>query len=672
MNGWIESGNGVVFDYVKDTDIVVRTEQIDDAVVICNSASGSNAAIYVSQNNVGIGMRPRPFAAFDVTGSIFCDTKLELCSSSANHPITYPRFVAEPNRLFFSDKPNNTPVVIDGVSGLILTDDVVVRKTMGILSDYFSIPLIRVETSNIASDIDISGVTFKKFFNLDSHIYVEQTVTQIVQFTVLAGNVYRVTLVPPIPRKIVSKAVVRVSLIDRPAVTELDDHNNKSFTRIQLMTLAKIDEYNWNLKCTGIVNDLVLLVDEYVAISKTQLHNYQYVVQIRSVKLHEGFAVIHMASPSLKNALDIAEFASQSIMYIYHIDAPKNFLWQKEFNLNISFLVDSNKVGYYLRIENTNLVNMLSDNNNVENINAIDRITISDPELYSFSIRKTYVQNQKALLYINEQSVGLDIPTMFSGFYDIKYKLTGMPLLFKNITRLDECTLFVQCEGVQGYSFGDAMTIICNHIHDYKYLLMNDMTSNAWRLIRAEFGKGITIRCADKSIVDEMVAGEVIPRVVYVIPFKGREKPQSWHDSIVLNHGNIVFRDSDFTNPDTEIRYENNTLVVGPTVYISSDSVIADAPVIADGFIRVNDERLHLKTIDITDTSSDLEFINNLSLVEFDDIKRGVRSSGIDPPFRINGILSDGRTADDVKTVDMSDMLFRCIGAIQEISKKLV
>jgi hypothetical protein len=379
-----------------------------------------------------------------------------------------------------------------------------------------------------------------------------------------------------------------------------------------------------------------------------------------------------MASPSLKNALDIAEFASQSIMYIYHIDAPKNFLWQKEFNLNISFLVDSNKVGYYLRIENTNLVNMLSDNNNVENINAIDRITISDPELYSFSIRKTYVQNQKALLYINEQSVGLDIPTMFSGFYDIKYKLTGMPLLFKNITRLDECTLFVQCEGVQGYSFGDAMTIICNHIHDYKYLLMNDMTSNAWRLIRAEFGKGITIRCADKSIVDEMVAGEVIPRVVYVIPFKGREKPQSWHDSIVLNHGNIVFRDSDFTNPDTEIRYENNTLVVGPTVYISSDSVIADAPVIADGFIRVNDERLHLKTIDITDTSSDLEFINNLSLVEFDDIKRGVRSSGIDPPFRINGILSDGRTADDVKTVDMSDMLFRCIGAIQEISKKLV
>eukprot|EP00798_Chlamydomonas_sp_ICE-L_P011928 gene11927-15035_t len=169
-----------------------------------------------------------------------------------------------------------------------------------------------------------------------------------------------------------------------------------------------------------------------------------------------------------------------------------------------------------------------------------------------------------------------------------------------------------------------------------------------------------------------MVTGEVLPRVVYVIPFKGREKPQSWYDSIVLNHGNIVFRDSGFKNPDTGIKYENNTLVVGQTLNISSDSVIADAPIIANDFIRVNDERLHIKTMDILDTAKDLEFINKLSLVEFDDTKRGVKSSGIDIPFRINGILTDGRTTDDVKTVDLSDMLFRCIGAIQELSKKFV
>jgi hypothetical protein len=676
MNGWIESGSGVAFNNVKDTDIVIRTETIDDAVVICNTASGSNAAVYVTENRVGIGMIPRPFAAIDVTGSIFCDTKLELCASSASHPITYPRCVVEPNRMYFSDKPNNTPVVVDGASGLLLTDDVVVRKTVGVLSNSCSISLIRVETSSVASDIDISDVTFKKCFNLDSHICVEQTVTQIVQFSILVGNVYRVTLVPPIPRNIVSKTVVRVSRIDRPVLSELDDHNNKSFTRIRIIKLTKINNYVWDLACTGIVSDLVLLVDEYVAISKTQLHNYQHVVQIRSVKLHEGFVVLQMASPSLKNVLDLGLGLAQSFMFIYHIDAPKNLLWQKEFNLNISFVVDSNKIGYYLRIENTHLVNMLSENDNVENINAIDRITISDPpELYSFSIRKTYVQDKKALLYIDEQSAAFDdhIPTMFSGFYDIQYKLTGMPLLFKSITRLDECTLFIQCMGVQGYSFGDAMTIICNTAHSYQYLLMNDMASNAWRLIRAELGKGITVRCSEKAIVDEMMEGEVIPRVVYVIPFKGVEKPQSWHDSIVLNHGNVVFKDSGFGNPDTSIKYENNTLTVGPTVHISPSRVIADAPLIANDFIRVNDERLHLKTVDITDTSSDLEFINNLSLVEFDDIKRGVKSgSDTRVPFQVNGVLSDGRTTDDVKTVDMSDLLFRCIGAIQEISKKLV
>jgi len=672
MDGWIESGSGITFNNVKDTDIVMRTEKLDDAVVICNGEAGSNAAMYVTHNKVGVGMRPRPFAAFDVTGSIFCDTKLELCASSANHPITYPRCVVEPNRMYFSDKPNNTPVVIDGVSGLIMSDDVVVRKTVGILSDYFSIPLQRVETSSIASDVDMSDVTFNKFFNLDSHVCVEKTVTQIVHFTVLPSNVYRVTFVPPIPRNIISNSIVRVSLVDRPVISEIDNHNNKSFTRIQIITLTKVDDYNWKLKCSGIVNDLSSLLDEYVAISKTQLHNYQQVVQIRNVEFEDRSTVLHMASPSLKNILDLSDFEQLPVMFLYHIDAPKNSLWQKEFNMNISFVVDSNKVGYYLRIEKSHLVNMMSDNSNVENINAIDRITISDPELYSFNITKTFVQDQKALLYIDEQSSGSEIPTMFSGFYDIKYKLTGMPLLFKNITRLDECTLFIQCIGVQGYSFGDVMTIMNNHVHKYKYLLMNDMTSNAWRLIRVELGKGITVRCSDKSIVDEMVTGEVLPRVVYVIPFKGREKPQSWYDSIVLNHGNIVFRDSGFKNPDTGIKYENNTLVVGQTLNISSDSVIADAPIIANDFIRVNDERLHIKTMDILDTAKDLEFINKLSLVEFDDTKRGVKSSGIDIPFRINGILTDGRTTDDVKTVDLSDMLFRCIGAIQELSKKFV
>lgn len=669
MNGWIETGNDISFKHVKTTDVVIRTEQQDDAVVVCNGGSGDTAAMYVSQNNVGFGMRPRQFAAIDVAGSIFCDTKLELCSNSAQHPITYPRYVAEPNRMYFSDKPNNTPVVVDGVTGFVLADDVVVRKTIGVLSKPFSIPLKRVATSDVASDIDISDVTFKKYFTLDAFICIEQIVTQIVQFSVLEQGAYRVTLAPPIPSNIMSDSVVRAVLVDRPAMQEVDEYNNKSFTRIEINTLTKIDNYNWRIKCTGIINDMISLANEYIAISKTPIHNYQHIVQIRYVKFQDGFTFLHIASPSLKNTLDLTGF--ETLMYIYHIDAPKDFLWQKEFNLNISFVVDSNKIGYYLRIENTNLVDMMSDNGSMENINSIDKIIISEPEMYAFNITKTYVQNGKALLYIDEQSAGIEIPTMFSGYYDIQYKLTGMPIIFNTITRQDECTVFIQCTGVQGYSFGDAMTIICSNVHNYKYLLLNDTSNNAWRILKAELGKGLTIRCSDAQIVSQMI-DEAIPRVVYAIPFNGKQKPPSWHDNIVLNQGTLVFRDTEFKHPDTDIKYKNNKLNVGPSLNVSKSIVVADAPIIARDFIHVNDERLHANTLDITDTSKDLEFINHLSLVEFDGGKRGVRSSGVNVPFYTDGILSDGRSADDVKTLSVSDALFRCIGAIQELSKKFV
>ncbi len=405
-----------------------------------------------------------------------------------------------------------------------------------------------------------------------------------------------------------------------------------------------IDDYSCDIICNGITNDILMLVNEYVAVSTSEKHNYQQIVQVRSVKFADNIITINIASPSLKNKLDLSIF--DTTMFLYNIDAPIDFLWQTDYKVNISFVVDSLRSGYYLRIENTILINMLSNDQKLEDINAIDKIIISHPEAYSFNISKTYIQDNKALLYINEQSSISTIPTMFTGIYDIKYKITGMPLLFKNISQIDDYTIFINCEGVQGYSFGDVMTLMSSPYKNYDYLLLNDIVSHAWRIINVQLGKGITIRCSDKKIIDDMMIDPIIPRVVYVVPFTGRDKPKSWHDKIVLNQGDLVFKDSDFMYPDTNISYKNKTLSLSKTVQINDDSMTVDLPLKSKDFVKTYEkDKIILSN---SDTKLDLDYINNLQLEVLQNNEIGIKN---------------------MQNININNLLLKCIGAIQEISK---
>lgn len=642
-NGWIEPGYdhcSTTFKYVKDSDIVIRTENKNDAVVVCNGSEGT-ASIYVENNNLGIGMRPREFATVDVSGSIFCDTKIELCASDAEHPITYPKLVIEPQRIHFSNTPKYTSIVFDGRNGLLSSDYVLSKNVMGKISHFFFIPVKNVNTSETASDIVIDEYTFHKYFYLNQNIFIENVVTKIVQFSITQENEYKITLVPPIPTTISPTSNIKVATI-----SEHDSNNNYMHTLLNLVeNTQNVNNYNWKLKCKGIRNDIINTVDDYVAISTSKTHNYQKIVQIRNIKeIEKGEFEIQMTSPSSKNIMDLSEYDNKQ-MYIHNIECPVNSFWRKEYNVNLSFFIDSSKVGYYIVIENSDIVNMLSNSKEMEHLNAIDRLIIGDPQIYEFNIRKTYVKDGQAMLYIDVQSVPPNIPTMFSGYYDIKYKITGIPIKFNKITRLDNYTVELKCTGVQGYAFGDGVTTITSDVHMWEYLLLNDTTCDAWRIIKHDFEKNlIVIRCSDSNIVDQMDINT--ERIVYVIPFKGKIKDISYHNKLTVENGKIVLKDEMFSNPDTSIKYDGESIHLGEKGVNVKDDVVTATDFSCYSHIHSRNNMV------VKDPAPDLEFINNISLVEFEQNGKLVRWVG--------------KENEEMK---INELLVKCIGSIKELNR---
>lgn len=694
MNGWLESGASLcanTFCNVNNNDLVMRTNFSNNSIVFCNGTRGQHAAMYVTENRVGVGMIPRYFTALDVHGSIFTDTRLEITNPSSQY-----KLVVDNERLYFSDVTSSrTPAVIDAMRASVLTNNVLVKETIGLISNSsIGVQVFRVVTSQSGTDIDVGYNTFLKIFNLESHVCIDDYVTKVVQFTILdqSQERVRVTLVPPLPTYIMSGSVVRVMPIQEPTWNSTSE-NRSHFVKTEVVEISSVDDYNSIIKCKGVWHDVVNVHDRYVAISTSELHNYQKVILVKSVERGDGDVIIlKVTAPSLKNKLDLTEFTSTSTtsLFMYHLDYP-DVLWSKEYNVQISFYVDSEHDGYYLTIDQSSLTNMLNTTSSLEHLNAIDHIVVGDnPELYHFTINKTYVYSDHAMLYIERQNVQPNVPTMFNGFYNVRYKFTGVPFLFNKIDRIDECTIRVECVGVQGYVFGDGMTLLVSDEYAHQYVLLNDTSCSAWRIIEAELGKGMTIRCADPSIVDLMVDEEQhLPRVVYALPMKGRRRPETWQPGITLQHGQLSLKDPNMLNADANITYDGKTLSLGPFCNLSSgnttietDTLTVNGSVFANDFTQLSDVRFKTNICDV-DTKEDLEFVLGIELKEYDlhiskdktVKKRGVIAQDLETCFgkdksgvcHASGTLPDGTKVKDVRRVDMSMLLMRCIGAIQEL-----
>jgi len=691
MNGWIESGRDFCalpgkFGKVIDTDLVLRTEDVSDAVVFCNGNNAPLAGMYVSDNRVGVGMRPRPFTALDVHGTIFGDSKLELCAGG--HPVSYPRFVAEPHRLYFANSATHAPVVIDAIRGCVVSDSVLVRNTMGVVANSLAVPVRRVVTSDVATDIDVDKVVMQAIFPLGAKLCIERAVTQVVQLTDLGlvPAMYRLTLVPPLPPHIVSDSILRVAPITEPVMLSARQEDTMAYTRVRLLSPpVKVNDYNWDVECEGVWADMSSLQDLFVAVSTSVLHNYQKVVLVKTVTRDamSNKTTIRLSAPCLKNPLDLSEFTE--FIYMYHLSYPTTALWQHEYDVTLAFFVDSSRQGYYLAVEQSNLITMLNSVNGMEHLNAIDQVVMGDPAMYNFTVTKTYVRDGRAMLYIDTQTRDHDMPLMFSGVFPLKYKLTGVPLLFKTITRLDDCTVRIECEGVQGFSFGDGMTMITSDEQGYEYILLNDTLCVSWRLLSAELGKGITVRCSDAAVVDAMVSNQAsaLPRVVYALPLRGKAKPAEWHNAVVLGKGELVFKDPGMRGPDVRVTYDGQKLDVGDVCSLSktechfdTEQMTVEGGVYAHEFTQLSDARFKTNVVPV-DTAADLEFIKGLQLKEYDlagsrmgQKKRGVIAQEVEgkmPVGRRSGVLPDGTLVDDLRVLDTNEILMRCVGAVQEL-----
>ncbi len=77
------------------------------------------------------------------------------------------------------------------------------------------------------------------------------------------------------------------------------------------------------------------------------------------------------------------------------------------------------------------------------------------------------------------------------------------------------------------------------------------------------------------------------------------------------------------------------------------------------------------------DTTADLEFIQGLSLKEYDfqgksHRVRGVIAQEVEdrmPVEHRSGVLPDGTHVTDMRVLDTNEILMRCVGAVQELAK---
>lgn len=689
MNGWIESGNYVNFgsDQVKTSDTVFRTDLKDDGIVICNGSTGNRAGMCVAENRVGIGMRPRPFASLDVNGVIFGNDRLEL--TTGDHPISCPRMVVDPKSLCFVGAPNKAPVTIDGVRGSMVSDGVLAREALGVLGESIPVPLRRVVTTeSVATDIEVDATSFHEMFHLDATVCIEGAITKVVQFNNRPGeSVFQVTLVPSLPNNIVSDSVVNVTPISK-SVTVQQTNERKSYSFI-LMTKppVRIDDFTWQVIGKGVEADVLHLVDKYVALSGTKLHNYGKVVIVRSAVVvldDDGSRAVEITfvAPSLKNPLDVSELGDgNKQLYMYHLSYP-DLLWQTEFKKPVAFFVDANKLGYYLSIDDTYLINMMNTSSEMEHLNAIDQVVLMDvdKELYRFKVTKTYVMVGRALLYIDVQTLDAvpDVEAiMFNGVFDVKYRFTGLPFLFKGVKRVDDYTLDVQCEAVQGYIYGDPMTIITSREYNGQYILLNDMTSCvSWRIISAEMGQGVTLRCTEKSVVDAALENGSVPRVVYAVPLKGVVKPSWCYDALTLDNGVVTFRDPGKVSKDIAVRYDGKSLhMAGDAIEVSVEEkalVVKKGRVVAADFQVLADARFARNARDLDKDDDDVEFIRGLAVKEF-EIGSGIKKRGIlfDKKSAgtscITAMLPNGDVVEDALTISYDEILMRCVCVLKKL-----
>lgn len=476
MYGWLETGASAKLPYVNYRDIVLRTDEYGDAVVLANGCSHCDpAAIYVSGNRVGMRVRPGTLTplrdtTLDVSGNIFCDGELEFATRPGGPGSTTPRTTVSEKGLTCWG-PAREMINLESQTGVVTSETAL----------SLSYPFmecgnpVKVGLKLLSQDelgccwLDMPA-GHKDVFSADTYLQVEGIHASTVLMRVACvgptaqSDRWRVQLCPLIPQRCAYQdsrdVVITVRQMQPTGLSTLGARRGPSPIELDVMVESShiLQDSSWIVLCATRSTETFSKLSEaltqsgkqplYLALLPTSDNPVPQIVILESI--HEQtpnildsiyYFQVRIYPPRRKSTISIS---AQSPLTIWILEAAEAANERTHYEIvDVSFATIDDD--FYIRLERSRLQSIAPSK---ETSFPVELIDINQASAYTVvRARQATVNEGGGLLLHIEPSDPLEHltqtlngtpqpPLMLTGTFKAKYTLSGVPLVLASVKRV--------------------------------------------------------------------------------------------------------------------------------------------------------------------------------------------------------------------------------------------
>lgn len=603
MYGWFEPGGGInkFFNNTKLIDILLRSSTMSNNIVIGNGQnSNGNAALYISQNSVGVQKIPNPYYAMDVGGfARFNHIDIGDIQYNTSTGITSTNSSLHINNLGLVENRMN---IVDNIK--TLTN---VLRDVQVL-DVFQTPgSMNSLTVTLSNDADISQIKTNSFLKIKGSIYEIDDI--INKNTLVIHNFLDKSIIANFP--FINNEIIEISILD-----------NFNYSKdIIIVCLITIKGPVIITQSSAKMNIAVDSQEQLSYLKKGSLYSLTFSQSLENLLILESISYtsldqVNITLRTLDNAMFPVTSFGQMKLFLLNALYPERI---NDLNVVVGVYTTTNTTSNQLWIKGSRLDNVLAQTATI----PVTSITLN--ETLKYDVSNMYKSSDGKILA--SLPIFTNTSYAFSSKGVLSYQLTGYPfkILEKTKTR-DNNWLY------RVFDYLSIMSQMSSYLNQFVHV---SGYANICTLKRVDF-------IANTLILDRNI-NVSIGDFAYIIPFKKTEISSlgngvcSVQDSLAIGtkfasqrltvngniglNGKVVFEHEGGVNGFQS--FEDNKLNLNDSIVMEKNvsvSINTDTTVFgkitSEGFLQFSDRKIK-KHIKVASSKKDLETIKKITIYNF-------------------------------------------------------
>ena len=655
MYGWFEPGSGVnkYFSNTQMIDVLLRTVSLSNNIILGNSSCGPSrpAALYISQNSVGIQRIPNSQYSLDVSGNTRFDEAATLTcgdwyASGSNTGLS--------SNVYFTNKGMATVQVL-------ITNDV----KQPVLTLY-SVSVISITANNdntlnltLESSNDMENISETSFLYINDILYRVNAVTTINSF-IISSYFTSDNGVFPLPFQ--DNDVIDVQILAEyvPGANAIDLMSSR------LISWFKVNGFGLTAPDTLTISITFLSIADTANIFAGQRYSFglgdlpiNIVKVVKILMITETLATLILSSID-QTAFPASQVQTSAIMSLLLLDTITPPLFE-DVNVSIGTYAQGNggnsHIGTYIIFTNSRLSKYVNQSSSATC--AINQVTIGGVSTYATGI--IFQNNGHVVAQLSADSTAYAFSTRGTA----TYQLNGMPFQLSAVSNV------VGSPGTYRYDVIDLLGCLSQmklYIGQRIYFAGINVLSKIINIVTTVQAIYLLLNTDIRGM-----NGGLLPTFIYLVPFKAAVLTQLGKDRCYIQTSlgigtkvtsetltvagsisltsSLLFRDLASASPFAHINYTAGTMYISDGIELASTNVtmqkdtVVNGTIITEGYFSFSDRRIK-KKIYPSNPQDDLELIKKIQVKNYmmkadGSIQKGIIAQDIEELLPDASIVRD-------------------------------